>query len=444
MIAMQSKTSSIVYQSTDHIPMRILEVELGQPLPPITAFDDKKESYYQCARCLIRLHTQPLGLIELKIDKEELSPDEYAPKIWQALKVEINEHLQQDGLPKATALTSNGLISFSIPCCIEEREKFLNNAPLVSVIVPTHDRPEQLATSLSSLMSLYYPHYEVIVVDNAPSTNATADLVHKLSHSASNIKYVREDRPGPSWARNCGIKVAEGKILAFVDDDVVVDCYWLVDLVRGFGFAENVACVTGLILPLELETPAQFLFEEYGGFSRGFTRRVYDMEENRSKDPLYPYAGHFGTGASMAFTADFIRCVGGFDPALGGSGPVRCSQDVAVFLQVLTHGYKLVYQPAALVYHLHRRDYIQLRKQIYNYGVGITGHLTKTMLENPRLFFDFVTKIPYALFYKLSAQSPNNKKKSPLYPKELIKMERKGLLYGPFAYLQSRRNNRPN
>ena len=45
----------------------------------------------------------------------------------------------------------------------------------------------------------------------------------------------------------------------------------------------NVACVTGLVLPLELETPAQVLFEEFGGFNKGFTRRVFDLTENRAE-----------------------------------------------------------------------------------------------------------------------------------------------------------------
>ena len=86
--------------------------------------------------------------------------------------------------------------------------------------------------------------------------------------------------------------VARGNILAFTDDDVIVDPYWLVGLVRGFSITEHVACVTGLILPAELETQAQFLFEEYCGFTRGFIRRVYDLKENRPKLPLHPYIAH--------------------------------------------------------------------------------------------------------------------------------------------------------
>lgn len=439
MTAAQQKLPFIEDRSPEYMPTRILEVELGEPLLPISAFDHKRGSRYQRARCLVRLHTQPLGLVEFQIEREELSPDEYAPKIWLVLHEQINEHLRQDGLPPVTELTADGLLSFQVPSCIEEREQFLTDAPFVSVIVPTHDRPEQLAACLHSLMALRYPDYEIIVVDNAASTNVTVDLVQKLAQDAPHIRYVREDRQGPSWARNRGIMIARGKILAFADDDVIVDPYWLVPLVRDFSLDENVACVTGLILPTELETQAQFLFEAYCGFTRGFIRRVYDLKENRPKEPLHPYiAGRFGTGASTAFTAAFLQSVGGFDPALGSTGPVRCSQDIALFFQVLTRGYKLVYEPASLLYHLHRRKYIDLRKQIYNYGVGFTAYLMKNFFDNPWLIFDFIGKLPYAFFYLLRMRLSKRGVKPAQFPKELTITEWKGRLYGPFAYLRSR------
>lgn len=434
------KMTHIGDQLHGYTPVRILEIELGQPLPKLLAFDEKKERYYQRASCLIRLHSQPLGLVELTINKEILAPEEYAPVIWQALRTQINEHLQKDGLPTITMLTINGLAGFITARCIEERERFLADAPFVSIIIPTHDRPEQLEACLRSLISLSYPQYEIIVVDNAPSTSTTADIVGLLSQTVSYIRYVREDRTGPSWARNRGIMIARGSILAFTDDDVVVDPYWLANLVRGFGVAEDVACVTGLVLPMELETPAQFLFEAYCGFTRGFTQRIFDLKENHPNLPLHPYiAGRFGTGASMAFTASFIRSVGGFDPALGGAGPVRCSQDIAAFFQVLTHGDRLVYEPSSLLYHLHRRDYIHLQKQIYNYSVGFPAYLTKSLVDNPPLVFDFIRKLPYAFFYLLRSQLLKQSKGAVFYPRELRIIEWKGRLYGTFAYLQSRR-----
>src|SRR6266404_1117746 len=65
-------------------------------------------------------------------------------------------------------------------------------------------------------------------------------------------------------------------------------------------------------------------------------------------------------------------------------------EDLDVFFRVIMGGYRLVYEPASLLYHLHRRDYAHLRKQIYSYGVGFTAYLTKCLLDDPRLVFDFI------------------------------------------------------
>ena len=102
-------------------------------------------------------------------------------------------------------------------------------------------------------------------------------------------------------------------------------------------------------------------------------------------------------------------------------------------------GHQLVYAPTSLVYHLHRREYEALRKQIYSFGIGLTAYLTKSLFENPHLVLDFVTRVPAGLLFALSAQSPKNSKKCGHYPKELTKLELKGMIYGPLAYLHSKR-----
>ena len=131
--------------------------------------------------------------------------------------------------------------------------------------------------------------------------------------------------------------------------------------------------------------------------------------------------------------------VGGFDPVLGGNGPARSGEDIASFFQVIVQGYQLVYTPASLVYHLHHRNYESLRKQMYNYGVGFTAYLTKSLFENPHLLLDFVSKMPYGLFSLLRVRSEKNRKRPTHYPKELTKLKLRGLVYGPIAYLRSRR-----
>jgi GT2 family glycosyltransferase len=433
------KSDSVSSSEVDYAPMRILEIELSQPLPDISTFDRKSGCYYSRARCLVRLHTQPLGLVELQLKENGILAGELAKHIWNNLGEQINEHLRQDDLSPVTGLDAAGLLCPGTLSCIEAREQFLTHAPFVSVIVSTRDRPEQIQGCLRSLLSLHYPHYEVIIVDNAPSTTATADFIQQTYRDVPQVRYIREDRTGLSYGRNCGMMVAKGEILAFTDDDVVVDPYWLVELARAFSIADDVACATGLILPPTLETPSQFWYEEYGGLSKGFACRIFDMKENYPKMSLYPYtAGRLGTGASMSFRAAFLRQIGGFDPALGAGRPTLGAEDLAAFFQVITQGYKLVYTPTALLYHPNYRDYTDLKNQIYSNAVGLTAYLTKSILDHPPLLFDLVAKVPYGLFFTLSTRSPKNSKKSMHYPKELTSTELKGMLYGPFAYLRSR------
>ncbi len=423
----------------DFIPVLLREIELGQPLPILFAFDEARGQTYQRVRCLIRLHTQPLGLVDFHFEEDKLLPAEYASQIWQVLGEQINEHLQEDELPDVTELEAGGLPGLRTPKCLEEREAFLQKAPFVSVVLSTRDRPEHLARCLPALLAQQYPSYEVIVVDNAPSTTATADFMQRIYTNEPKICYVREDRPGLSWGRNRGILEARGKIIAFTDDDVVVDAHWLTGLVKGFEAAENVACVTSLLLPLELETFAQMWFEEFGGFNKGFRQRIFDRKSGGEDIPLYPFtAGRFGTGGGMAFITAFLQEEGNFDPALGNGSPAGAGEDLVAFFHVISRGYRLVYEPASLVYHEHHRDYAKLRKQLYYYGSSVTAYLTKVMLKNPLLLLKIAALIPQGLFFMLSSRSEKNQKKSVHFPKELSSLERKGMLQGPFLYLKGR------
>lgn len=310
---------------------------------------------------------------------------------------------------------------------------------MISVIVCTRDRAEKLAACLPSLLALQYPLYEVIVVDNAPRTTATADLIASHYSDEPKVRYIREDKPGLSNGRNTGVSIAQGTIIAITDDDVVVDPHWLSEVVAGFQLGPNVACVTGPIYAFELETPAQILIEQFGAFDRGFTARLFDLNENRSDSHLFPYsAGIFGSGANISFRADILRALGTFDPALGAGSLAMSGEEFAVFVQLLRRGYQIAYVPGAFMYHHHHREYNVLKQQIYGYGVGLTAYLTKCILDDPSVLLDILLKIPAGLWYVLYPRSAKNRKKGTVYPRELNRLELQGLIYGPLAYMRSR------
>ena len=429
-LPMRAKDASV----SAFAPMRMLDLELSQPLPVFLALDPVTNQVYQRALCLVRLHTRLLGTVELFFIENELRPRDYARQIWAILGPDINSHLQKDDLPLLAALTNDGVPHVDRPHCIEERERFLEHAPFISVIVPTYNRPDLIQNCVESLLALHYPNYEIIVVDNAPKDEKTAEAIRRISRDKPQVRYIREERAGVARARNLGMRVANGAILTYVDDDVTIDPYLLVEIAQAFNATENVACVTGNIFPLELETPAQFLIEEYGGYSKGFVRQIFDLKEHRPADlPLYPYtAGRFGAGANMSFRANYLRSVGGFDVRF------QYGSDIEALFQVVVRGYRLVYEPTALVRHPHYREYAKLQKQLYNYGTGLTAFLTKAMLDRPSRLLDLITKIPYGLYFILSARSPKNQKKQQDYPRELTMSELKGMLLGPSIHLRNR------
>ena len=444
-VAINAPLLSTDNATENFVPTRLIEIELSQPLPTVTAINPDTGHHYQRGLALVRLHEQPIGVVELPLTTPTLAPTTVAQTIWAALRESIIAQCQTEGLPAPAQLTAAGLPAQLTPHTVQARQALLKNAPFVSVVVATHNRADSLPTALDSLLAQQYPHFEIIVVDNAPKDNATAELLqHRYSSlpAGRQVRYVREDRPGLAMAHNSGLRVVRSSIVAFTDDDVRADAQWLAELVRGFAAGNKVGCVTGMIFPAELETPAQGWIEQFG-FGKGFTQRLYDLNTHRPANPLHPYtAGIFGSGANMAFRTETLRAMGGFDPALGAGSKAMGGDDLEALFQVIMNGYQLVYQPSAIVHHWHRRDYAGLCRQAYGYGVGLTAYLMKTIWERPSRLWDFVVRMPYGLYFTFSKASPKHQKKTTSYPRELTRLEYKGMLYGPLAYLRSRWHTR--
>ena len=419
-------------------PIRLVDLEIGQPIPGIPVEISQSGKPYLHARILVRLHGQPLGVLDFSLSPDGIRGDELAEAIWSEFSPEIRSHLEADGCPLTSYLTPSGVICAVQPACKAELAGFLAAAPPVSVVIATHNRTGSLAETLASLMRVAYPSFEIIVVDNAPATEETARFIQRNYPKAA-VKYVREEYAGLAAAHNAGLVEVTAPYAVFTDDDVLLDRNWLAYLVKGFYTSGRVACVTGMIFPAEIETEAQEWIEQYGGFSKGFSSRIFDRDEHRIDSPLFPYAaGWFGSGASMAFRTDYLKSVGGFDPATGAGTPAQGGDDLSAFFQVVNTGSQLVYEPRSLLFHKHRREYQGLRRQAYGYGVGLTAYLTKTVLDRPSNLLAFAARLPTGLAYLLSSKSKKNRKKQTDYPGELNRLERQGMLFGPIAYLRSR------
>ena len=311
--------------------------------------------------------------------------------------------------------------------------------PPISVVVATCGRPAELEACLRSLLAQSHLPERIVVVDDAPGEDATWRVVARCDGGRAIARYVEGDRSGLAAAHNLGLEEVSTPLVAFTDDDVVAERDWLARIVAAFGAAEDVGCVTGRIRPFELETPAQRLLEGYAGYDKGDELTVFDLGPHRPADPLFPFtAGALGSGANMAFSLEALRDMGGFDPALGAGTRARGGDDLAAFFDVLQHGYRLVYEPAAVVHHRHAREMATLERQVHGYGVGLTAYLTSCLMRRPRLVGSLVRLAPSAVLHVLSAQSPKNTRVPRGFPPRLTRLERRGMLAGPVAYVRSR------
>jgi GT2 family glycosyltransferase len=194
--------------------------------------------------------------------------------------------------------------------------------------------------------------WEVILVDNNSDddTRSVFEEVEKLYESK--IRYVFEEKRGLSHARNRGITEARGEIIAFTDDDVIVDKYWIQNIEKAFKEHDDAACVGGKILPIwEISKP------------------------NWLKPNLYNYLAllDYGNsvtyldspkiwGANFAVKSEIFKKYGLFDSNLGRIPGKLYGYEETEFLQRLQNaGEKILYYPLSIVYHCISADKISKR-----------------------------------------------------------------------------------
>ncbi len=350
-------------------PISVVDIELSRPLEPIKGRDG-----YFGIQALVRLHGTPLGYIKLPVIQGGCPVNEISRAILKQYREAIVIHLIGDGinLLPTRPLHLADLVNLPHP-------PFTGELPSMTVAVCTRDRSVDLALCLEALVRLAYPNLDLLVVDNAPSDDSTQRIVAQFPQ----VRYVCEPRPGLDWARNRAIRESRSEIIAYTDDDVIVDVGWAHALAEAFVVNPQAMAVTGLVVPYELETNAQLLFETYGGFGRGFERKTYRVNTHDPAARWHGGAGAFGTGANMAYRHSVFTQIGLFDPALDVGTVTHGGGDLEMFFRVLKEGHALIYEPQAIVRHRHRRDDATLRTQIMNNGVGLYSFFVRSALAYP-------------------------------------------------------------
>jgi GT2 family glycosyltransferase len=363
-------------------PWKVVHLELSEGIPALS-FEPNYEGLY----VVFWWHSIPLGHQEILAAQLPMPATQLINLVLEAIAPVVGDRIFEQGfksslvagldkLPQDTPPDFHSLIALDRPLAtLQERLSYLPEGS-VSVVICTRDRPEQLKQCLRSLQNLSHPPHEIIVVDNAPKTDATRQLVAQMP----NIQYVLEPQPGLSVARNTGIHHSTGDLIAFTDDDVIVHPDWITRLQQSFQDSKVMA-VTGLVLPGELETEAQLIFEKgFEGFSQGYQPLMFDSQFFEKMKPEGVPVWNIGAGANMAFQRKAFELVGDFDERLG-AGASGCSEDSELWYRLLAEGWICRYEPTAVVYHYHRSDLERLKQQMYQY---MRGHVAALLVQFER------------------------------------------------------------
>lgn len=391
--------------SLHNMPTAVLDLD-------ITNLPDKIDGLhsYSKAFILVRYKNIPAGKITAPVKNGVLKTSQVYPDMLQAIEpmltgIRLQEYLQWNELATSS------------------------EAPLkTTVAICTRNRADDLKRCLDAIKKMPDDGQQVLVVDNNPPNDSTKNLCASYPF----VTYVVEPKPGLDFARNRALHEATGNIVAFTDDDAVPDPNWLRAIVKNFN-DPAVLCVTGMTMPLELETEAQEAFEHYSPFGKGFKRKVY------SSDTHNPLAvGQIGAGANMALRKSVLQLIGPFDEALDAGTPTESGGDHEYYARILLAGYKIVYEPQALSWHRHRRTWQETRKAIRGYGIGVYAFWTRLLLVEKQTG---IMKYPYNWFIK--QQLPNVfsaiLKRPGSQPFHLLWAELKGCMIGPWKYFQSKR-----
>ena len=415
-------------------PVLVTVLDLEDEVREVTS-ERRLGGAYQTLWCFVRRHGSPLGMVELDFREGIVTADRL-----HAASEQLGAH----------ATTT------------EERRRD-TDLPFISVVVPSLlERDEDLRECLAALSSLDYPRFEILLIDNR--VGSPPPPPPWLAQYPA-VRVVPERRRGISEARNRGIAEARGEVVAFTDDDVVVDRLWLRAIGSRLSRQPEEVGVTGIVLPRSLETAAQLRMEVYSG---GFGRRVYEPRTWRLLDertgargrqrtvgefdlggrlhetfPVYA-ASRFGAGANMAFRTEVLRDLGGFDTLLGTGTATKGGEDHKIFVQLVWRGYRLGLEPSALVMHSHRRDDSGLRSQLYGWGTGFSAMITSLLFDDPWHAAALAWTLPD--FLKLTMRNYRRRSRTARASAELgdlsltrlTRLELHGYLRGPVIYARSR------
>ncbi len=228
----------------------------------------------------------------------------------------------------------------------------MTDIPSFSIVIPTYNRPEQLAVCLQACARLDYPRdrFEVIVVDDGGVE--PLDGIVACFRGTLTLKLLQQENRGPAAARNRGASEAAGEFLAFTDDDCAPASDWLKALGRHCVASPD--CVVGgrtvNALPGNVYSTASQLLISY-------LCSFYNPISHNAR---------FFPSSNLAFPTKQFRAVGGFDVTY----PRAAAEDRELCDRWLHLGRRMIYASEAVVYHAHALTLQTFLRQHFHYGQG--------------------------------------------------------------------------
>ena len=214
--------------------------------------------------------------------------------------------------------------------------------PRVSVVVCSYNGERTIRDCLEGLLTLDYPNYEVIVVNDG-STDRTATIAHEYP-----FRVISTENRGLSTARNTGLEAATGEIIAYTDDDAHPDPHWLKYLAATFLKTSHAGVGGPNIAPRDDGPIAECVANAPGG-------PIHVLLDDHEAEHI--------PGCNMAFRKAALQEIGGFDPQYRAAG-----DDVDVCWRIQEKGWTLGLSPAAVVWHHRRNSVRDYWKQQQGYG----------------------------------------------------------------------------
>lgn len=246
---------------------------------------------------------------------------------------------------------------------------------VISVVIPSRNRAELLASALESLtrQTLSIDKFEVLVIDNG-STDNTAATVKLFSEKLPSLRYFYEPEPGLHSGRHLGMLEARGEILVFGDDDIEALPTWLASIESAFS-EPDVAMVGGNNLPMFLNSPPLWLKNMWERSSVLNGRALPWLSIIELKGLKREFSPYLVWGCNFSIRKATLLAAGGFHPdgmpkeliRFRGDGETHVSRFVA------ESDMKCLFHPGASVYHKvtpERMTIEYFRQRGFNQGVS--------------------------------------------------------------------------